>query len=69
MNAAAILISVDQAAELLSVSPRRLLRLARDGAVPSVDLGDGEFRFAPEQLREWVRAKAQESKTTEVPSA
>ena len=55
MQATPILIDSDDAARLLSITPRRLTRLARAGQVPWVDLGDGELRFDPDRLREWVR--------------
>ena len=57
----AILISLDEAAELLSITPRKLLRIARAGRLPSIDLGDGELRFDPDRLREWVREVSQEA--------
>ena len=55
MNAQALLIGIDDAAEMLSMTPRRLIRLARQGVVPVIDLGDGEMRFSPDDLREWVK--------------
>ena len=56
MDSQAILIDIDSAAELLSTKPRHLKRLANEGRIPFVDLGDGLLRFSPEKLREWVQA-------------
>jgi Helix-turn-helix domain len=56
MNAQAILVDVDDAAAMLSMTPRRLLRLVREGRVPVVNAGDGEPRFSPDELREWVKS-------------
>ena len=50
----AILIDDTVAAGLLSMTPRRLARLARKGAVPCVILPDREVRFREVDLREWV---------------
>jgi excisionase family DNA binding protein len=59
MNATAILISTDEAADLLRTTRRRLLRLVRERRVPVVDLGDGEPRFSPDVLREWAKRQAE----------
>ena len=55
MNATAILISADDAADLLSTTRRRVLRMVRERRIPFVDLGDGEPRFVREQLESWAR--------------
>jgi excisionase family DNA binding protein len=55
MTAPPILISLEDAAVLLSTTSYRLRKLARDGRVPFVDLGDGEMRFSPDELRAWVQ--------------
>lgn len=60
MHAEAILISVDDAAIMLSMTRRRLLRLIREGRVPFIDLGDSEPRFSPDELRVWIRGIAQQ---------
>ncbi|HEY2411590.1 MAG TPA: helix-turn-helix domain-containing protein [Pirellulaceae bacterium] len=54
MDTHAILISLDDAAWLLSITPFRLRRLVREGRVPVVDLGDGELRFSRRDLQQWV---------------
>jgi len=61
MNATANLISADDAAELLSTTRRRLLRLVRERRIPFVDLGDDEPRFLPDELRTWVVAIRKEA--------
>lgn len=50
-----------EAAELLSMLPPRLKRMAKRGEVPAVILPDGEIRFDPADLRDWVEG----CKTTE----
>jgi excisionase family DNA binding protein len=49
-----ILLSVREAAALLSVTRLRLLRWARSGYVPSVVLPDCEFRFLRSDLEKWA---------------
>ena len=50
----AILLRDDEAASLVRMTPRRLVRLARQGKVPCVALPDGEIRFSESDLRMWV---------------
>ena len=54
MDTATLLISADQAAKLLSTTRRRVLRMVREGRIPHVELGDGEPRFSPSELRTWI---------------
>ena len=54
MDAHAILISADEAAALLSTTRRRVLRLVSEQRIPFVELGDGEPRFVPDELRRWA---------------
>jgi len=54
-----------EAARTLRLSVKRLLSLARAGRLRSVDLGDGELRFDPEDLIGFVNA----SKTKASPRA
>lgn len=54
MDTQAILLSADEAAELLRMTPRQLTRLANRGAVPVVDLGDGVLRFDRGDLQAWT---------------
>ena len=56
-----ILALADDAAPLLAMTPRRLVKLVKAGKVPFVDLGDGEIRFSLAALRRW--AEQQQSST------
>jgi excisionase family DNA binding protein len=49
-----LLLSIGDAAEILSITPRKLRQLIRDGRVPAVNIGDGEMGLSPERLREWL---------------
>lgn len=51
MTTEAILLTTDEAAELLRTTKRRLKQLANRGAVSFVDLGDGELRFQRSDLQ------------------
>jgi Helix-turn-helix domain len=48
-----ILLSLNEAAARLSISPRQMLRMARIQDVAHVDI-DGKFYFRPSALTEWV---------------
>ena len=50
-----ILIDAREAGRLLDMLPARVSRLAKRGDLPCVLLPDGEYRFLPDDLREWVR--------------
>ena len=50
----AILIHDFEAAELVRMTTRRLVRLAKQGKAPCVMLPDGEVRFRESDLRAWV---------------
>jgi hypothetical protein len=43
-----------EAARLVKMTTRRLVRLAKAGKAPSVRLPDGEIRFRESDLLEWV---------------
>ncbi|MFN0017724.1 MAG: helix-turn-helix domain-containing protein [Pirellulaceae bacterium] len=58
----AILLTVDEAADILRMTPRRLTRMANRGDVPRVDLGDGDLRFAREDLEAWAASCKQPAK-------
>lgn len=49
-----ILLTAHEAAHALRILPARLKRMAKSGDVPVVMLPDGEPRFDPADLREWV---------------
>lgn len=49
-----------EGAKFLSIQPRTLLRLARDGVVPAHPLGDGQrhqWRFLISELDVWMRGR------------
>ena len=48
-----VLVREDRAAELLSVSPRKVREWASTGIVPSVKIG-GLRLYSPDALREWA---------------
>ena len=50
-----------QAAAILAMPARRLLKLARQWLVPHVRLPDGEIRFDPEALTRWVAEHAHDA--------
>jgi excisionase family DNA binding protein len=43
-----------EVAAYLCLTARRVLRLARDGAMPCMRLPGGEVMFDPEELAEWL---------------
>jgi excisionase family DNA binding protein len=49
-----ILVTKDEAADVLRLTPRQVARLAKKGILPSVELPGGEVRFDPDDLRAWV---------------
>ena len=48
------LLTRDQAADLLNVSPRTLQQLTRDGHVPYVPMGDRLVRYDPLDIEAWL---------------
>lgn len=54
MDTSPLLIDAREAGRLLDMLPARVSRLAKRGEIPSVVLPDGEVRFSPDDLREWV---------------
>lgn len=53
------LLSVHEAADRLCMLPARLGRLAKALAVPHIVLPDGEIRFDPGDLDDWVELHKQ----------
>ena len=53
-----LLLSGAEAAEVLSICPRKLGQLAIDGAIPSVKVGSARL-FPVELLRVWIASQAQ----------
>ena len=50
-----ILIDAQEAGRLLDMLPGRVARLGKRSSLPCVILPDGEYRYLPADLREWVR--------------
>ncbi len=50
------LLTKDEAAEFLRLTPRQVGKLARRGVLPSVNLPNGETRFDRDDLRAWVES-------------
>ena len=48
-----ILVGVEEAAKMLSISPRMVHLLVHKGELPSVKIGNRRL-FRPESLKEWV---------------
>jgi len=46
----------NEVAELLRISPNRVLVLARRGEIPSVMI-DGRVRFHAEEIEDWIKAR------------
>lgn len=51
-----LLVSAADAAKLLSISPRTLWSLTRQGEIPSCRLG-GRVLYSEDSLREWINAR------------
>jgi hypothetical protein len=51
-------ISTGRAAQIVGVTSKTLLKLARDGKVPgAAELDEGLWRFDEARLRDWIRGK------------
>lgn len=53
-------VDATEGAKFLSIHPRTLLRMARDGVVPAHPLGDGQrhqWRFLVSELDAWMRSR------------
>ncbi len=51
------ILTLEQAAAFLQVSPRTVQRLVAEGRMPGRQVGS-QWRFDREQLREWVRGES-----------
>ena len=49
------LLNENEAGDVLGMLPRRVIRLARKGIIPSVVLPDREIRFCESDLWEWIQ--------------
>jgi predicted site-specific integrase-resolvase len=54
-----------EAAAYLAVLPARLKRWAKAGLIPSVELPDGQLRFAAAELDAWVTNHCRNVQATE----
>jgi excisionase family DNA binding protein len=57
------ILTPDEVAELLRLSPNRVLLLARRGEIPSVMI-DGRFRFDAGEIEDWIKARRSNSLRT-----
>lgn len=44
----------DEVAEMLRVDRQRIYELARRGAIPVIRLGERQYRFDAEAIRQWM---------------
>jgi excisionase family DNA binding protein len=51
------LLNESQVADLLGLTARQVIKLARCGELPSVHLPGGEIRFDPEDICRWVESR------------
>jgi excisionase family DNA binding protein len=58
-----LLLNADEASEALSLSPRKIWELTRDGDLPSIRIGRS-VRYDVEALREWIARKSQSGSAT-----
>ena len=56
------LLTETEAGEILSLTPRQVLKLARRGEIPSVAVLAGELRFVERDLWTWVESRKQNGK-------
>jgi excisionase family DNA binding protein len=50
------LLTYTEAADLLKLTPRQISRLVGRGELPSVRLPNGEIRFDPDDIHQWVES-------------
>ena len=62
MNEYPIILTLEQAAEMLQLSARTVQRMVSKGKMPGRRIG-GQWRFDRDQLREWVRGAEVEPAT------
>lgn len=49
-----MLLTVRQAAQVLSISERTLFSLTKSGEIPAVRFGERNVRYDPADLRRWI---------------
>ena len=60
------LLTKNEAAEVLRLTPRQVGKLARRGELPSVQLPGNEVRFDPDDIRQWVETRKRPAQPTGV---
>jgi excisionase family DNA binding protein len=63
------LLDESEAARLLSLTPRQVVRLANRGELPTVHLPGGQIRFDPDDLSRWVESHKRPGANVEGPQA
>lgn len=53
----------DEVAELLRVDRQRVYELARRNAIPVIRLGDQQYRFDAEAIRQWIERGGRAAKS------
>jgi len=61
-----LLLTIEQAARALSISPRTLQALSANGEIPVVRVARRCIRYSPDDLQRWVESQKQQSGTTEI---
>jgi excisionase family DNA binding protein len=59
------LLTQDEAAEILRLTPRQVSRLAGRGELPSIHFPGKEVRFDPEDIRRWVETRKRQAAPAE----
>lgn len=60
------LLTAREVAEILGVSTETTLRWVRSGKLPGFRLPSGQLRFRPDELDEWITARATSRATLRV---
>jgi excisionase family DNA binding protein len=64
-NSKVLLLTAEQAAKALTISPRTLWGLTKTGQIPCVRINGWTLRYDPDDLKEWI--KRQKGKPTPPP--
>ncbi|MCC6126899.1 MAG: helix-turn-helix domain-containing protein [Pirellulales bacterium] len=57
------LLTESEAGDILRLPSRRILKLARQGAIPHIDLPGNEIRFERADLDKWIASHKREEAT------
>ena len=52
-----VLLTTEEAARVLKVSPRTVQKLAKENSIPAVQIGK-KFRFPLAELNQWIKRQA-----------